>query len=682
MSEGQTVDATIRLQALDGTWETCGADRAIGVDPESLTYSHNEWGPDKANFNLHRSPIAIWPDIGAFTPVEIEVGGVIVWEGRTNETPLRLGSEQVINVQCQGWQYQLDDDVYQRAYVHSKLTDWKDCRSFLGENLAALTTAGTVTSQQGAIVIGWANGSVIPANGQVGVKLDLGPQNSAAAIGIEVKGVTGAANSGGYLYVEAHSDQTAGSENRPWALVPLATIGTNADVYEGNFPAAGARYITVSLWVPSEVTLNGDVTLQVRSATVVTDTSFIAGGTTIATLRAFQVVLDALERATLLLSPDYSQIESTAFYIPDFTLSKASTPREAIEAANAYHNWIAKLLTGRRFQFRERPTDPLLEIGAWSGADLEDTSANAGAEIYNRALIEATGADGSPLDVERAASQQPGVMPVAISSPSPDNPSFTTNAASWSALTGSITRDTGNYHSEPAGGRWNTGTGDALTETFSGTFQKGAIYALTFWLHSGPVLTATFGVAADNVSARNTEGVWAPLTLVWTPLATCTGVTLVLKAVSGSSGYVLYVDDLTLTVTAPTLVDRRGFRRTKVIQMSSAITPVEGNQLADIFLQAHMTTPFKGSATVTPGGVRTVLGGQPVHPSQLGLHTQELLRLSHLTDPDTGGIGRDGTIAECTYTHKDQKAAVVLDNKRANFDALLSRLAVVQSVGS
>ena len=142
------------------------------------------------------------------------------------------------------------------------------------------------------------------------------------------------------------------------------------------------------------------------------------------------------------------------------------------------------------------------------------------------------------------------------------------------------------------------------------------------------------------------------------------------------------LDDLVITTAKPTLVDRRGFRRTKVIQMSSAITATEGNQLADIFLQAHMTTPFKGAVTAHPAAVRRVLGGQPVHPSQLLLHTQELLRLSHLTDPDTGGVGRDGTIAEVAYTHKDQKAQVTLDDKRGNFDALLARLAVVQSVGS
>src|ERR1035437_482485 len=151
----QTVDATVRLQALDGTWETCGADRAIGVDPESVGCTHNEWGPDKASFQLHRSPIAIWPDLGSFAPVEIEIGGVLVWEGRTGETPLKEGAEQVINVQCEGWQYQTDDDVYQPLYVHSKLTDWKDCRSFLGEDLTAFTTAGVVSASTGALTIGW-----------------------------------------------------------------------------------------------------------------------------------------------------------------------------------------------------------------------------------------------------------------------------------------------------------------------------------------------------------------------------------------------------------------------------------------------------------------------------------------------------------------------------------------------
>jgi hypothetical protein len=55
-----TVDVLVRIQGADGAW--------CEVKPlaESLCFSHNERGPDIASFAC---------------PVEIEVGGVLVWEG-------------------------------------------------------------------------------------------------------------------------------------------------------------------------------------------------------------------------------------------------------------------------------------------------------------------------------------------------------------------------------------------------------------------------------------------------------------------------------------------------------------------------------------------------------------------------------------------------------------------------
>ena len=62
--------------------------------------------------------------------------------------------------------------------------------------------------------------------------------------------------------------------------------------------------------------------------------------------------------------------------------------------------------------------------------------------------------------------------------------------------------------------------------------------------------------------------------------------------------------------------------------------------------------------------------------------TGELIRLTQHVDPDTGGLGRDAVIAAVTYNHADQSATVELDNTRGSLDALLSRLAAIQSVGA
>jgi hypothetical protein len=679
-----TVDVTVRLQALDGTWETCGSDRAISVLPETLTYSHNEWGPDKASFDLHRSPIAIWPDLGAFSPVEIEVGGVIVWEGRTGETPLKSGSEQVINVQCEGWQYHLDDDVYQRAYVHSKLTDWKDARGSTSTDLTTHTTAYQITTGQGEILIAANVGASIAQFNQGRVVLDLGRAEAARVVLVYAGG--GSADYA--LDCDASATSPSGTDAGA-ATVHAAALPTGETTFSLTFTNP-ARYVSFTLYKSTAGSAEATSTawVKLKSILVFAATAYESGNASI--LHASTVALDALERATMLLSSDVSQVAATSFVIPDFTLAKASTPREAIEAANAYQNWIAKLLIGRRVSFQERPTDPLLEIGAWSGADIEDASANSGAEIYNRALVEANGPDGSPLVVERTAAQQPGVLFLAPTSPAPENPSFTTNTASWTASGGgTLTRVTaaGEYHTAPGAGKWTPSAhGQTLTEAFSGTFHAGVAYVLTIYIKVSlgrTLMDATLGVAGDQaIQDIAPSTIYEPWTVTWTPLQTHVGGVTFSLTERGVGGEANYVDDLTIQVAEPTLVDRRIFRRTKVIQMSSAITATEGKQLADIFLQAHTTTPFKGSATVTPDGVRKVLGGQSVHPSQIGLHTQELIRLSHLTDPDTGGIGRDGTIHEVQYTHRDQKAQVVLDDSRGNFDSLLARLAVVQTPGS
>jgi hypothetical protein len=68
----------------------------------------------------------------------------------------------------------LEDDLYERAYVHTRLSDWRDQRSFLGANLALFLASGKVESESGTIVIGYANGDYVASGQYVGVTLDLG----------------------------------------------------------------------------------------------------------------------------------------------------------------------------------------------------------------------------------------------------------------------------------------------------------------------------------------------------------------------------------------------------------------------------------------------------------------------------------------------------------------------------
>ena len=138
---------------------------------------------------------------------------------------------------------------------------------------------------------------------------------------------------------------------------------------------------------------------------------------------------------------------------------------------------------------------------------------------------------------------------------------------------------------------------------------------------------------------------------------------------------------MAISVAQPTLVDRRGFRRTHVLPVKSSLTEPLGQQIGDIWLRAHRTTPLKGTVKLSgDGAVRDILTGRDIGPEELLSMTGDLMRLSHRIDPDTGGQGRDGRIAEVRYDPRTDEATVTLDSRRNSVDALLERLAVV--VGS
>ena len=62
------------------------------------------------------------------------------------------------------------------------------------------------------------------------------------------------------------------------------------------------------------------------------------------------------------------------------------------------------------------------------------------------------------------------------------------------------------------------------------------------------------------------------------------------------------------------------------------------------------------------------------------METGELIHFSDRVDPDSGAIGRNGRIASVTYNPATDVATVALDNSRADFDALMARLAITGRV--
>ena len=166
-------EATIRLQELDGTWQALGTDRASGITAEGLQLTSNAYGPDTATFELHRDPAASWPDLSAFTPVEIEVGNQLCWSGRIKEPQVQDGNTRVLSVTCEGQQYHLDDDQINKTYANRVVADWKAIGDLtpVGDDWI---NDGTVDIQDGNIFMGWKKGSQPSSSAILGIVLDLG----------------------------------------------------------------------------------------------------------------------------------------------------------------------------------------------------------------------------------------------------------------------------------------------------------------------------------------------------------------------------------------------------------------------------------------------------------------------------------------------------------------------------
>lgn len=944
------VQASVAVQALDGNWETIGADKLANIKLSDLTMNANTSGPDKASFKLRRSPGQPWPDLSAFTPVDIHVGGVKVWSGRVQEAPSKEGDDFGLSVQCEGWQYHLDDDLFRRQWVINNLSDWKDSRQFINCLLtgsSARRASGSVTQDDGAIVISWPKGIVVENLQVVSIGIDLGPEVGTYwnALTLEYDWINAGGNGNQYVFAIA-------SSTGPWdGASSTSLFSVNHGAADASYDQAVAwygnqRYIEIGIQSLAGGIMNptaADTAMRIkgiRLATLFVDgyNRATIGADRKSTLRASEVAIEAVARNAPKISvgasgggfgsadrgaaqqydanvlndaptyywpmsessggsaydaspsgstgallggytqsstggpltetaPLYSNgyvdfngtsgymygivpsgqdlygrqpgaasgpfagitmdalvwsdttsglrtvirqgnrwslrmnagnweafawngtayntvtgpavsanrwyhvgfsvglgilclwvdgvvystscsytnkagagenylfvgsayggsaewwdgkisrvgiyntaepwamvrdhyitareqdivrpVHTSGFAIPEFKMASYKTPREVITAVNAFHDWKTGVDAEGRFIFQPPRTYPTVEIGDWPGSQFEDASAGSGEDIYNRAIVEATGPDDSAVIVSRSSAQVPSLTYFEATT-SPTINTFDTNTAGWTATGSTITRDTTNYYSSPAGGRWdNTGAGDPLTlgdtlsYAFTGSFLAGVTYRLIFRarpLSGGGRLTGSFGSAGDFVTfpmtvVHSSIG-WSTFTMYWTPAATTSAATFQLGHYYDA---VYLIDGLELAASSPTLVGRRQFRRTKSIPVSSTQTEASATQLADTFLKGHAVTPFRGSATIDSIGARHPLNGSPLHASQLLLEWGNRIRVAHHLDPDTGALGREGQIADVSYNHATQQASLTIDNRRQNFEAFIARLAAVQT---
>ncbi len=685
-------DVVVQIQRYDGTWDILGQTVARGIQPDDVDLSVDEHGPKTASFTLRRTRGALWPDVRKYARVLVQVAGLDVWGGRVADTPVRDDADVSMSVQCEGAQSHLDDDVYERKYVVTDLGAWTDRRSNLSSVLGtgALCAAGQV-SNDGGLSLTFSKDYQPTLNDDVGVMLDMGPGQSAARIILDGTSSNNVNSSPQVVVaVYAGDDPSGAGATKILGDAALTTLGATFTSWDAN---CSGRYLFISLRFTQTGTLGADAWVKFSSIQVFADTAYESGDASILTLDT--ITGDALDRASVLFDADRSLITAPAdpFYIPEYSMSEPRTPRQAIEAGNAFQDMQYGVDHRWRVFLRDRPalSTAQVEIGAWSGSQAEDQG--DGDEIYSRCLVKAAGPDGSPIRAERTQGQQPGVLDELVSSPAATNPGFETNTTGWTATGSTITRDTSSPDTGSASGRWdNTGASDALglydalACAFTGTFLAGVAYRVDVRLKASAAMSVGIGLAQAGVDAGPgtvcaLTTSWATFSAVWTPTANRSSAKLYLYALT-TGGYVK-VDAVSVYAARPTIVEKAGFQRTKVIDASFMLTDAAAERIADTYLSGHKTSPFKGRRTLAgPRAVRNSLTGQYEGLERLLLRYGQPLMDTTAIDPDTGLPGRAGRIASVSYKPATDTATVELDNSRANFEALLERAGLVIGQGT
>lgn len=604
----QTVDVSIRCEVLNGVWETFGVDRDIEVDPETLETEWDEWGCLKASFVLKRNPWAAWPDLSPFTPVEVEVGGVLVWEGRLGGTPLKAGAEAQISVQCEGWAVHLDDDLLKRVYVHSTLTDWKDVRSALTTKLSEWPAAPQVQVEAGVITLGAPKGTSYAAAAKVGVYLDLG-EAAAKTVSVTFGETTMSGDWSLYLFVCS----TVPSEGTELLWNCLADAPESKTVTV----TTPERYVLIlAVWNAAPGVNETEGSIKITGVNVFSETAYESGGAyqtrTLGEVKSGGATI-VVESVDGFMASGSATIGGEAFSytgleegIPAFT---GVTGIAASHAAFSVVQQAGSILRASTVIESVLPYAPLLST------DISQVNPYAGS--------------GEP-ELE-------------------DDFNIPSLVVSASKTPRQIAESVNAFHN------WITQIDLQRRMVFKPPSNE-------------PLLEygAWSGEAIEDQEAGNANDIYDSVTVE--------GV--------AANGEALSVTVTAADLDASTVVGERGFTRAKAISLSNATDETVMRKIGEVWLADQLVVPFAGALTVPVGGLRTVLGGQPVHPSLIGYHINEMLRVGHAIDPSSGGVGRDGRLVSAVYTHAEQTAQATLGARTSSVEALLARLAVVQETSS
>lgn len=383
--------ATVRIKPPNASWIVAGTEDQAGFVPEGISATSNQWGSDSFTCTIKRDQTVPWSDLAPFSPLELEVGGVVVWSGYCWQTP--ASGPYSIGVSARGWQYHLDDDQVLKFFVHAALNDWFDQGS-VGNvtNYNGHWGGGGPRIGNGAISFIGNPNAAMTAGDRIGVTLDLGYQGGSNTRRISVDWASSNNDANTFFFARAHSDPNEVNS----AFISDAfnfTLASGAGTTTSGTFVTGYRYVSLFLFANTTHALPAaGVWFKISGVRIYDSTAYESGGQSI--LKASDVIKAALPTAPL-LDQGTGLITSTTFSIPMLAPQGYQTPRQFMQAANAFHDWMLQVNPQRQVVFQAMPTAPVVETNGLGGAVFTDAALNSGEDVYNKVITQAQGPDGS-----------------------------------------------------------------------------------------------------------------------------------------------------------------------------------------------------------------------------------------------------------------------------------------------
>lgn len=368
-----------------GEWTVLGRGQYHpGHPPANETWAWNQWGPDTGSFTIHGRPDR--PDLLIGAPVRVHSLSGVVWGGRVRSTAPGDGG---ISVQCEGYQYALDDLVWRHMWVRDRIEGFVDMRSVPGISLTGVTEQAQVG---GAITLAWPTEPRAIATGEsIGAVLDLGVAEG-RAIAVDYTITVGHPNV--KFYVNGWDDQQATAGGVTAYSAATSAMGSSGTV-SGTFTAA-KRFIVVSLYCPAGFSPATAPRMQVTGVRVAADSGYLSSG---ASVLVAGHVIDDVAADLGWVHPDASLRAAASTAIPHLTTEGTyESHRSTMQRVNAWHDWVMMVDQYARIVHHPRPLHATLQLGAWSGDGAYQDSGRDLSGTVDRVIVSGTDPAGARVD--------------------------------------------------------------------------------------------------------------------------------------------------------------------------------------------------------------------------------------------------------------------------------------------